>query len=96
MPKATLSYKDTELPHSPSRYRDWLEADKPEVISTAERECTKSDQETWAEFLECFVISYDIARAYYSTKKYKRKRWDADKARRCEKPRNIDLRVSFP
>ncbi|TPX47152.1 hypothetical protein SeLEV6574_g02811 [Synchytrium endobioticum] len=62
------------------RYRDWLEADKPEGICTAERECTKSDQETWAVFLERFVRSYDIARANYSTNKYKRKRWDADKA----------------
>ncbi|TPX46945.1 hypothetical protein SeLEV6574_g02926 [Synchytrium endobioticum] len=31
-------------------YRDWLEADKPEAICTAERECTKSDQGTWAVF----------------------------------------------
>ncbi|TPX48920.1 hypothetical protein SeLEV6574_g01757 [Synchytrium endobioticum] len=66
------------------RYRNWLEANKPEVISAAERECTKSDQETWAVFLERFVRSYDIAREYYSTNKYKRKRWDADKAKRGE------------
>ncbi|TPX38466.1 hypothetical protein SeMB42_g06727 [Synchytrium endobioticum] len=50
------------------------------VKTMVQREFTKSDQETWAEFLERFVISYDIARAYYSTKRYKRKRWDADKA----------------
>ncbi|TPX43070.1 hypothetical protein SeLEV6574_g05259 [Synchytrium endobioticum] len=72
------------------RYRDWLEADKPEVICIAERECTKSDQETWAVFLERFVRSYDIARAYYSTKKYKRKRWDADKAKRGELDRVLE------
>ncbi|TPX48048.1 hypothetical protein SeLEV6574_g02287 [Synchytrium endobioticum] len=72
------------------------DSSKPEAISTAERECTKSDRETWAEFLERCVTSYDIVRTYYSSKKYKRNRWDADKARRCEKPRNIDLRVSFP
>ncbi|TPX52761.1 hypothetical protein SeMB42_g01187 [Synchytrium endobioticum] len=72
------------------RYRDWLEADKPEGICTAERECTKSDQETWAVFLERFVTSYDIARAYYSTKRYKRKRWDADKAKRGELDRMLE------
>ncbi|TPX42884.1 hypothetical protein SeLEV6574_g05361 [Synchytrium endobioticum] len=48
------------------RYRDWLEVDKPEAICTAERECTKSDQETWAVFLRRFVRSYEIARTYYS------------------------------
>ncbi|TPX44035.1 hypothetical protein SeMB42_g04459 [Synchytrium endobioticum] len=48
------------------------------------RECTKSGQETWAEFLERFVTTYNIARTYYSSKKYKRKRWDADKAKRGE------------
>ncbi|TPX45664.1 hypothetical protein SeLEV6574_g03740 [Synchytrium endobioticum] len=72
------------------RYRDWLEADRPEAICTAERECTKSDQETWAVFLRRFVTSYDIARAYYSTKKYKRKRWDADKAKRSELDRVLE------
>ncbi|TPX31825.1 hypothetical protein SeLEV6574_g08507 [Synchytrium endobioticum] len=51
------------------RYRNWLEADKPEAISEAERECTKSDDEAWAEFLERFVISYNIARTYYDTNK---------------------------
>ncbi|TPX46341.1 hypothetical protein SeMB42_g03742 [Synchytrium endobioticum] len=30
------------------------------------------------------IMSYDIAHAYYSTKKYKRKRWDADKVKRGE------------
>ncbi|TPX45844.1 hypothetical protein SeLEV6574_g03605 [Synchytrium endobioticum] len=69
---------------------DWLEADKPEAICTAERECTKSDQETWAEFLERFVTSYDIARAYYSSKKYRRKRWDGDKAKRGELDRVLE------
>ncbi|TPX39560.1 hypothetical protein SeLEV6574_g07121 [Synchytrium endobioticum] len=59
-------------------------------ISAAERECTKSDQETWAEFLERFVISYDIARTYYSSTKYKRKRWDADKAKRGELDRVLE------
>ncbi|TPX51508.1 hypothetical protein SeLEV6574_g00242 [Synchytrium endobioticum] len=49
------------------RYRDWLEANKPEEISAAERECTKSDQETWAAFLRRFVTSCDKARAHYST-----------------------------
>ncbi|TPX52033.1 hypothetical protein SeMB42_g01678 [Synchytrium endobioticum] len=72
------------------RYKDWLEGDKPEAICTAERECTKFDEETWAEFLERFVISYDIARAYYSTKRYKRKRWDADKAERGELDRVLE------
>ncbi|TPX43683.1 hypothetical protein SeMB42_g04642 [Synchytrium endobioticum] len=72
------------------RYRNWLEADKPEAICTAERECTKSDQQTWPVFLERFVISYDIARAYYSTKRYKRKRWDADKAKRGELDRVLE------
>ncbi|TPX39115.1 hypothetical protein SeMB42_g06459 [Synchytrium endobioticum] len=38
-------------------YRDWLEADKPEAIYTAEQDCTKADQETWAVFLERFVRS---------------------------------------
>ncbi|TPX34430.1 hypothetical protein SeMB42_g07322 [Synchytrium endobioticum] len=56
----------------------------------SERECTKSDQETWAVFLERFVISYDIARAYCSTEKYKRKRWDADKAKRGELDRVLE------
>ncbi|TPX47578.1 hypothetical protein SeLEV6574_g02579 [Synchytrium endobioticum] len=36
------------------------------------------------------VRSYDIARAYYSTKKYKRKRWDADKAKRGELDRVLE------
>ncbi|TPX35602.1 hypothetical protein SeMB42_g07162 [Synchytrium endobioticum] len=72
------------------RYRNWLEANKPEAICTAEWECTKSDQETWAVFLRRFVTSYDIARAYYSTKKYKRKRWDADKAKRGELDRVLE------
>ncbi|TPX48047.1 hypothetical protein SeLEV6574_g02280 [Synchytrium endobioticum] len=72
------------------RYRDWLEGDKPEAICTAERDCTKSDQETWPVFLERFVRSYDIARAYYSTKRYKRKRWDADKAKRGELDRVLE------
>ncbi|TPX42485.1 hypothetical protein SeLEV6574_g05576 [Synchytrium endobioticum] len=72
------------------RYRDWLEANKLEDISAAERECTKSDQETWTEFLECFVRSYDIARAYNSTNKHKRKRWDADKAKRGELDRVLE------
>ncbi|TPX47098.1 hypothetical protein SeMB42_g03458 [Synchytrium endobioticum] len=72
------------------RYRDWLEADKPEAICTAERECTKSDQETWAVFLRRFVISYDIARTYYSSTKYKRKRWDANKAKRGELDRVLE------
>ncbi|TPX44783.1 hypothetical protein SeLEV6574_g04302 [Synchytrium endobioticum] len=71
-------------------YRDWLEADKPEAICTAERECTKSDQETWAVFLRRFVTSNDITRAYYSTKRYKRKRWDADKAKRGELDRVLE------
>ncbi|TPX42230.1 hypothetical protein SeLEV6574_g05698 [Synchytrium endobioticum] len=71
-------------------YRNWLEADKPEAICTAERECTKSDQETWAVFLRRFVTSYDIARAYYSTKKYQRKRWDADKAKKGELDRVLE------
>ncbi|TPX49823.1 hypothetical protein SeMB42_g02460 [Synchytrium endobioticum] len=72
------------------RYRDWLEADKPEAICTAKRECTKSDQETWAVFLERFVRSYDIARAYFGTNKCKRKRWDADKAKRGELDRVLE------
>ncbi|TPX48128.1 hypothetical protein SeMB42_g03124 [Synchytrium endobioticum] len=72
------------------RYRDWLEADKLEAICTAEWDCTKSDQETWAEFLKRFVASYDKARTYYSTKKYKRKRWDVDKAKRGELDRVLD------
>ncbi|TPX43694.1 hypothetical protein SeLEV6574_g04908 [Synchytrium endobioticum] len=72
------------------RYRDWLEADEPEAICTAERECTKSDQETWPVFLERFVTSYDIARTYYSSTKYKRERWDADKAKRGELDRVLE------
>ncbi|TPX39501.1 hypothetical protein SeLEV6574_g07166 [Synchytrium endobioticum] len=56
----------------------------------SERECTKFDQETSAVFLERFVISYDIARAYCSTEKYKRKRWDADKAKRGELDRVLE------
>ncbi|TPX50671.1 hypothetical protein SeMB42_g01189 [Synchytrium endobioticum] len=72
------------------RHRNCLEANKPEAICTAERECTKSDQETWAVFLRRFVTSYDIARAYYSTKRYKRKRWDADKAKRGELDRMLE------
>ncbi|TPX39093.1 hypothetical protein SeMB42_g06475 [Synchytrium endobioticum] len=72
------------------RYRDWLEANKPEEIFAAEREFTKSDQETWAGFLERFVTSYDIARTYYSSTKYKRKQWDADKAKRGELARVLE------
>ncbi|TPX39901.1 hypothetical protein SeLEV6574_g06932 [Synchytrium endobioticum] len=75
---------------SERRYRDWLEANKPEVIYTAEWECTKSDLETWAVFLERFVRSYDIARAYSSTNKYKRRRWDDDKAKRGELDRVLE------
>ncbi|TPX37814.1 hypothetical protein SeMB42_g06868 [Synchytrium endobioticum] len=77
------------------RYRNWLEANKPEAICTAERECTKSDQVTWAVFLERFVISYDIARTYYSSTKYKRKRWDADKAKRGELDRVLESIVKM-
>ncbi|TPX44353.1 hypothetical protein SeMB42_g04365 [Synchytrium endobioticum] len=72
------------------RHTNWLEADKPEAIYSAERECTKSDQETWAVFLRRFVTSYDIARTYYSFTKYKRKRWDADKAKRGELDRVLE------
>ncbi|TPX45928.1 hypothetical protein SeLEV6574_g03542 [Synchytrium endobioticum] len=79
----------------PNPNRDWLEADKPEAFRTAERECTKSDQETWAVFLRRFVRSYDIARAYYSSKKYKRKRWDADKAKRGELDRVLEAIVNM-
>ncbi|TPX38906.1 hypothetical protein SeLEV6574_g07528 [Synchytrium endobioticum] len=72
------------------RYRDWLEADKPEAIYSAERDCTKSDQETWPVFLQRFVTSYDIAHTYYSSTKYKRKRWDADNAKRGELDRVLE------
>ncbi|TPX51455.1 hypothetical protein SeLEV6574_g00238 [Synchytrium endobioticum] len=65
------------------------------VISTAERKCTKSDQETRAVFLERFVRSYDIARAHNSTYKYKRKRWDADKAKRGELDRVLECIVNM-
>ncbi|TPX46392.1 hypothetical protein SeLEV6574_g03246 [Synchytrium endobioticum] len=75
---------------NPKGVIDWLEADKPEAICTAERECTKSDQETRAVFLRHFLTTYDMARAYYSTKKYKRKRWDADKAKRGELDRVLE------
>ncbi|TPX42176.1 hypothetical protein SeLEV6574_g05718 [Synchytrium endobioticum] len=88
--RRNLAVTRKSLAEPERRYRDWLEADKPEAICTAERECTKSDQETWAVFLERFVISYDIARAYYSSTKYKRKRWDADKAKRGELDRVLE------
>ncbi|TPX53068.1 hypothetical protein SeMB42_g01021 [Synchytrium endobioticum] len=83
-PRATcITGAVTKCLTEPERlYGNWLEADKPEAISEAERDCTKSDDKTWAAFLERFVISYDIARTYYSSRKYKRKRWDADKANR--------------
>ncbi|TPX49699.1 hypothetical protein SeLEV6574_g01338 [Synchytrium endobioticum] len=77
------------------RYRNWQEANKLEEISTAERECTRSHQETWAESLRRFVTSYDVARAYYSTKKYKRKRWDAGKAKRGELDRVLEGNVKM-
>ncbi|TPX44457.1 hypothetical protein SeLEV6574_g04498 [Synchytrium endobioticum] len=88
--RRNLAVTTKSLAESERRYRDWLEGDKPDAICTAERECTKSDQETWPVFLERFVISYDIARAYYSTKRYKRKRWDADKAKRGELDRVLE------
>ncbi|TPX42472.1 hypothetical protein SeLEV6574_g05587 [Synchytrium endobioticum] len=88
--KSNLAVTTKSLAEPERRFRNWLEADKPEAIYSAERECTKSDQETWAEFLERFVISYDIARTYYSSKKYKRKRWDADKAKRGELDRVLE------
>ncbi|TPX45358.1 hypothetical protein SeLEV6574_g03907 [Synchytrium endobioticum] len=88
--RRNLAVTTRSLAEPERRYTNWLEVDKPEAICTAERECTKSDQETWAVFLERFVQSYDIARAYYSTKKYKRKRWDADKAKRGELDRVLE------
>ncbi|TPX48516.1 hypothetical protein SeLEV6574_g02007, partial [Synchytrium endobioticum] len=88
--RRNLAVTTKSLAEPERRYRDWLEGDKPEAICTAERECTKSDQETWPVFLERFVRSYDIARAYYSTKRYKRKRWDADKAKRGELDRVLE------
>ncbi|TPX49676.1 hypothetical protein SeLEV6574_g01322 [Synchytrium endobioticum] len=88
--RRNLAVTTKSLAEPERRYRTWLEADKPEAICTAERECTKSDQETWPVFLERFVRSYDIARAYYSTKRYKRKRRDADKAKRGELDRVLE------
>ncbi|TPX47980.1 hypothetical protein SeLEV6574_g02317 [Synchytrium endobioticum] len=88
--RRNLAVTTKSLAEPERRYRDWLEANTPEAICTAERECTKSDQETWAVFLERFVISYDIARTYYSSTKYKRKRWDADKAKRGELDRVLE------
>ncbi|TPX42742.1 hypothetical protein SeMB42_g05002 [Synchytrium endobioticum] len=88
--KSNLAVTTKSLAEPERRFRNWLEADKPEAIYSAERECTKSDQETWAEFLERFVTSNDIARTYYSSKKYKRKRWDADKAKRGELDRVLE------
>ncbi|TPX52781.1 hypothetical protein SeMB42_g01164 [Synchytrium endobioticum] len=88
--RRNLAVTTKRLAEPERRYRDWLKADKPEAICTAERECTKSDQETWALFRRRFVTSYDIARAYYSTKRYKRKRWDADKAKRGELDRVLE------
>ncbi|TPX46135.1 hypothetical protein SeLEV6574_g03397 [Synchytrium endobioticum] len=88
--RRNLAVTTKSLAEPTRRYRDWLEADKPEAICTAERECTKSDQETWAVFRKRFVRPYEIARAYYRTNKYKRKRWDADKAKRGELDRVLE------
>ncbi|TPX35607.1 hypothetical protein SeLEV6574_g08171 [Synchytrium endobioticum] len=60
--RRNLAVTTKSLAEPERRYRNWQEADKPEAIYSAERDCTKTDQETWAEFLERFVISYDIAR----------------------------------
>ncbi|TPX40827.1 glycogen phosphorylase [Synchytrium endobioticum] len=53
--RRNLAVTTKSLAEPERRYRNWLEADKPEAICTAERECTKSDQETWPVFLERFV-----------------------------------------
>ncbi|TPX40569.1 hypothetical protein SeMB42_g05943 [Synchytrium endobioticum] len=88
--RRNLAVTTRSLAEPERRYTNWLEVDKPEAICTAEQECTKSDQETWPVFLERFVISYDIARTYYSSTKYKRKWWDADKAKRGELDRVLE------